>query len=239
MFLYHGTSAAAVPHILKEGIKPRQESGLLPNHDLIYNQGDPNCVYMSKGYASFFAAAAAGFVDEELAAAAMFEIDTDLLIEDLLVPDEEFIAPRTSYIWENDELSFQDIIVRSRIFMTACREAWKNSLLSTGTCAYMGIIPPAAIKRVSYIDFQKMNFAMQNDILDISVSEEAFRIAACKYKMIDAWFFGGKVEYGYGLISKEQHRQSAEYIKEFEKMWQDRSMVKIEICPRYKNGRAL
>ncbi|MBD2292525.1 hypothetical protein H6G06_03255 [Anabaena sphaerica FACHB-251] len=78
---------------------------------------------------------------------ALIEIDINSLEKDKLYPDEDFLAlsnlpcqigetpeERTKYFKENLE-SYQDYL--------------KDSLQKMGNCCYLGIIPPAAISRIT------------------------------------------------------------------------------------------
>lgn len=70
------------------------------------------------------------------------------------------------------------------------------------------------------------------DITDVSLSAETFKLYADKYRMVDAWFWGGDVELGFGLLSRQQQNQRsrAKARKEFRELWSDRSMIRIEEC---------
>lgn len=232
MLLYHGTTAAAVPSILEHGLLPRQASGLEPTSPIFEFQGHPECVYLANAYSSYFAAEIVGSEHGFTGSAAILEIDADRLDDGLFLPDDFVMAQMLA---ENPRLaheSFEEIAALARDAMTHNHGEWKNSLYLMGTCAYQGIVPPAAIARVCYVDFSKMQPAMLFDIIDISVSVEAFKICGIKYRMLDSWFWGAEVEFGFGLLSNQQlnQRTMAKARKEFRELWSDRSMVRIEEC---------
>lgn len=228
-YLYHGTSAAAVPSILEHGVHPRQTSGAEPISQIVEFQGYPDWVYLSNAYASYFAAEAVGSDGGFTGEAAILEIDTDLLNEELILEDE---LVTEWLLLDNRRYAYiprEELIAMARDRMS---HDWLNSLELMGTCAYRGIVPPSAIKRVCYIDFANMPPHMLFDITDMTLSVEAFKMSGVKYRMLDAWFWGGEVELGFGLLSRQQQNQrsKARARKEFREMWSDRSMVRIEEC---------
>jgi len=78
-----------------------------------------------------------------------------------------------------------------------------------------------------------MKPAMFIDLTDIGVSVMAFSVCANKYRMFDAWFWGGEMKFGYGLVSNHQLNKLADYKrvkKAFSALWSDRSMVRVEEC---------
>jgi len=230
MLIYHGTSAAAVPCILKDGLQPRRISGVQPTSNDPICQGHPDCVYLAYGYASFFAADKVGSDEGE---AAILEIDSNLLNPGLFLPDDYVLGQLLSGDPGRAHDSNEKIAAEARDGMTQLNSQWEKSLELMGTCAYHGTVPPAAIKRVCYIDFLKMKPAMFFDITDIGVSVQAFSVCAAKYRMVDGWFWGGDVKFGYGLVSNQQLKRRTDYKrakKAFSELWSDRSMVRIENC---------
>lgn len=229
MYLYHGTSAAAVPSILEYGILPRETSGLEPISQLLVGQGCPDCVYLTNAFSSYFAAEAVRTDDGFSGEAAILEIDTDLLNQELFLEDE---LVREFLLTVNPSLVYmprEKLIVMAREKM--CRD-WLNSLELLGTCAYRGIVPPSAIKRVCYIDFAKMTPRMLFDIIDVSLTVEAFNISEIKHRMLDSWFWGDEVYLRFGsMFRQHQNRLSRVRVrKEFRELWSDRSMIRIEEC---------
>lgn len=114
---------------------------------------------------------------------------------------------------------FEQYYARATMLMTGCNEGWEESLKQMGICAYHGAVPPSAISRVSYIDFSKMSHYQELDVLDIGMSVTAYQANSRKYNMIEDWFFGGSVTFGYGVVPDkelrrmpgfEQHRKAFE-----------------------------
>lgn len=237
MYLYHGTSSAAVPTIFEHGIMPRTLSGVAPNSEQYMFQGHPDCVYMANGYASFHAAEAVKSANGFRGEAAILEIDTDLLKKRFLLPDDFVLAYDMSRKPENAGVPIDDLIFCARALMPCYAAEWTTSLYNMGTCAYWDVIPPYAIRRVSYVDFDSMEIYMLDTILDISVSAQAYLAVGKKYRMLDAWFMGAEVVPGFGLVPPGQLCISDEYMAAFQAMWQDRSMLRLENNPAYMKRR--
>lgn len=227
MILYHGTTAAAVPKILKEGILPRQISGAQPSSQCHELQGHPECVYLANAYTSFYAAEAAKSPEGIIGEAAILEIDTDLLDNRLFLPDHFFMAQLADELPYFSRKSHEKVIAKVHAGMTELKLNWRVFFEIMGTCSYRGIIPPSAIKRTCFIDFSIMHPAMLAEIINMCAPLIAL---VNKYRMIDAWFWGGEVEYRFGLLPHPQSMYSERAIKAFRKLWSDRSMVRIEEC---------
>ena len=110
MKIYHGTSSANVDKILLNGITPRGDTE--SHWDRYPSRND--LVYLSTAYPFYFACVAAQ-VDE---ISAVFEVDTDLLDTEWMLPDEDFIAQ----CWDRRRSDFSD---RSRI---PCRQMFLTDI---------------------------------------------------------------------------------------------------------------
>jgi hypothetical protein len=165
MLLYHGTSLKNGEKILKSGIKPRQaEPG---NWERCEVPSHPQCVYLTSVYAGYFAECAAGGDDGW----AVFEIDTNQLNPDHLLPDEDYLAQIARRGFPEAEwpemggpenagmvryfsrylLNYSPKLSRpegeSQITFAGKLASWRESIEDLGTCAYYGGVPRSAMTR--------------------------------------------------------------------------------------------
>lgn len=162
--------------------------------------------------------------------AAIIKINTDFLNKESFLPDEFVLAHAVADLSGE---GFEQSYARASILMTSCNQGWRDSLDQMGTCAYQGVVPPAPISRVSYIDFAKMSTLQELDVLDVGMSVTAYQVMSKKYKMIEDWFFGGEVTFGCGMAPEKKLRKIPAFEKrrmQFNMVWSDRSMVRIEEC---------
>lgn len=145
MRLYHGTSAANVAKILKEGIKPRgKKKGNWEEHP-----SAPDRVYLTKAYAVYFACAAT----ENGGKGAVIAVDVDPA---KLVADEDSLA----------QVDWADIPEMAGMSLAEKTRYWKKnahlypamaewSLDNLGNAAHMGKIEPEEIEAVVEFDIDK------------------------------------------------------------------------------------
>ena len=195
MLLYHGTSAAVARLALKEGILPRADLDDLEGN-WKDNPSNPFLVYLTSAYALYFAMAASGDEDE----VAIIEVDTDKL-PGVMLPDEDFLeqASRTQDLPSDpfwDELrEMKSMEQRTRWFrnnLLCFQHVWEDSVKGLGNCAHMGVIPPAAITRVSFYK-PSSNRGVTMMSLDPAIAIMNFRFCGAKYEALTQWVMGEEV----------------------------------------------
>jgi len=209
MKVYHGTSRSAAEVALKSGLRPRGKSK--GNWESCPSRSD--LVYLTTAYAAYFALAASKPGEDW----AILEVDTDLLDEDLLLPDEDFLEQAT-----RDNKAFADSWAdvgyspdgtmhertawfRERLeFFQACTE---ESVDGIGNCACCGGVLPEAITRaVAYSGFDRetSNPTITTLAVDPQITIMNYKFVGNKYRSLTSWFFGDgydwKVMLGYSFM---------------------------------------
>jgi hypothetical protein len=155
MKLYHGTNGQWLSRILRTGLKPRGLSGGRSNwnHSV---RSNPRCVYLTDSYAAYFAFNASRGNEPQCA---VIEIDTDLLDDTNLFPDEDFLeqASRRMKDAVPGDMKQRTLHYRKNQFTYdwPCENPadgsmttwWEASLTHLGTCSHRGEIPVSAITR--------------------------------------------------------------------------------------------
>ena len=179
MKVYHGTAYKALPYILKHGIKPRQDNeGNWPK--AISREG---FVYMTTCYPLYYAIQATKDNSKKIV---IFEVETDLLRQSRLAPDEDFIG---------SVLSLQ-LKISIEEGMAMClnpldwRHEWRKGVANMGNCCYFGKIPLKAITRYAIID-TKNNVALLMRGMDPSISLMNYRLMSETYLSLVAHVFDG------------------------------------------------
>lgn len=152
MILFHGTSFAHYESIMKRGILPRQVTG--GEGTWVIPASGEDRVYLSNCFALYYAVSASE--DDDLLVLA---IDTELLDETQLVPDEDAIeqsfslAPNKLSPMHGTEPGEErrSIAIDMARAMQGTR-AWNDSIEAIGGCAHIGTIPPSAIVKAVRID---------------------------------------------------------------------------------------
>lgn len=155
MLLYHGTSESVARRALKEGLRPRSDTGV-PSLWERTVPSNPNVVYLTSSYPGYFA----GHAAKDGERWAIIEVDIDELDEMDLHPDEDALEQGSRQQGETgfDEL---DALPRSamkertlwfRDNIDLFQDLWERSLEGLGTVGHYGAIPPKAILRVSFYD---------------------------------------------------------------------------------------
>lgn len=179
MRLYHGTSGRLLRTILENGLWPRGEVGdgnwkEFPSRE--------DMVYLTDAYPFFFAVN--NCENEDFCV--VFEVETGLMVEELLHPDEDFVAQTLAH-QRNKSLS--EIHEKVKGELEFYQHHWKDSLERLGTCAYQDVIEPKAITR--YCKFhpsQRVELAM--NMMDPSISLMNYFLLADKYRNLTQWMFG-------------------------------------------------
>jgi len=194
MKLYHGTNGTTAKRALTEGLLPRSETGVPGNWD--EHPSQPGLVYLTAAYAPYFAMAATE-VGESWG---IVEVNTDLLQERDLLPDEDFLEQASRgqdlvSIWEDFPqdlgMGARTAWFRERVQMFA--HLWEVSLGRLGNCAHQGAIPPQAITRVSTFD------PTTNPLLGMAAGDPViamlnYQVCGAKYRAMCQWLMGEDVE---------------------------------------------
>jgi len=205
MKLYHGTSAEVARLALKEGLKPR--AGLTNKNGNWKHtvESNPNCVYLTSCYAGYFAHCATK--DDNSTELGVLEIDTDLLDQQLLLPDEDFLEQVSrGQHWDNPRIQRplaaiekklkgkgnlmkeRTIWFREHIWWFG-GDLWQHSVNHMGTCCHYGLIPPSAITRASIFDWEKArDIGMK--LIDPSITPINYKICSDGYKAVTRWMMG-------------------------------------------------
>jgi hypothetical protein len=167
--LFHGTRASLLDDVLKDGLQPRRFSGRMTNWP--DNPSSPDGVYLSRLYAPYFAAAAAGDTDEKWM---LVEVDWRNL--PLLLPDEDFLEQATRTQRQKGEVDMPDVPVDMqgatawfREKLLHFRDEWKNSVQYLGNCVAYGYVPPQQIKACYVFDWDRHR-AQAFDALDPTIT---------------------------------------------------------------------
>jgi hypothetical protein len=169
MKLYHGTSERFLARILANGIKPRKNcEGNWPNCP-----SHPSMVYLTTAYPLYFALNAT--LDGEKAL--ILEIESTLLHENKLFPDEDFIVEATHQSHE-----------AIRKHLKNFQNYWQKSIEHLGQCCYQGTIPVEALTRYCLFDSSRTDITMMG--LDPCISVINYRFCKEKYIGLVAWLFG-------------------------------------------------
>lgn len=210
MLLYHGTSERVARDVLKHGLGPRDDTGGEGNWEDHPSAG--GMVYLTAAYAPFFAMNASNEGERW----AVIEIDTDLLDEDNLRPDEDFLeqitrSPENRQTLHNmgvEHCDEGDILALDASMEERTRwirdhieffgpywgngEMWEKSIEGIGNCAHIDWIGPEAITRVGLFD-PTSNEAIAMLSLDPSITLMNYLICKNKYTNLTRWFMGDDV----------------------------------------------
>ena len=120
-----------------------------PGKDL---PSSPDVIYLTTAYAAYFAMNAT----PEKERWGIIEIDMDRLLDEDMVPDEDFMEQVTrGHTMENWDLPAAGMPGRTKWFsdrLTAFHPCWTDSLAGLGNCGYANSIPAEAITRVGLYD---------------------------------------------------------------------------------------
>lgn len=214
MKLYHGTSEGSAKKALEEGIKPRAITRKEGNWSHFISS-NPAHVYLTVAYAPYFALCSTR-KEENLA---VLEVDTDLLQEDCLRPDEDFLEQATRGNPNMlPHLPMKDRTMWFRKHLKDFASHWKDSLKGLGTCSHKGVVPPQAITRASAFSLEgwKLNLC-----IDPSICLVNFRVCGDRYKAFTKWAIGDPVTVE-EILSWELHHLPQDIVSERRKELDDR-----------------
>lgn len=181
MKLYHGTNEKHLKAILAEGIKPR---GKKPGNWKHTVKSRADAVYLSLGYAPYFAAQAT-----PKGRMAIIEIDTKKLNPWKLAPDEDCLAQADKSATRIPGLMDRTAAYRERLQDYTGENQWWASVNLIGNCCHLGEIEPDAITRVAVADIGKTPSLLMA-CCDPSITITNWRLIGSKYRGLTKWIFG-------------------------------------------------
>lgn len=187
MKLYHGTSNVYASRILKDGLAPRSSR---TNGNWKEYASREDLVYLTTAYPWFFAMHTSSNGEVEDTKAVVLEIESSLLDESKLLPDEDFIV---QVVAANKGVPMEEIHneIRDNIDDWAAVDGtplWQYSLNLLGTCSHRGPIPRAAITRYCVLDRRKralLGAMAYNDGPHLGGPHE-------QHRHLTKWLFGDK-----------------------------------------------
>jgi len=190
--LYHGTTETIGRRALTEGLKPRNLTGKSNWKHTV--ESNPTLIYLTAAYAPYYALQAVKNLKKQKFA--IIEIETDLLDETKMRPDEDFIEQATRRDEKNsagisgNTMNERTAYIRNHI--DEFSNSWKLSVEHLGNCAYKGVIKKTAITRVSVVEISQCR-EMCFEAMEPVISLANYRICGAQYRMLNRWFMGEKV----------------------------------------------
>ena len=179
----------------RSGLKPRCETNRASHWD--EHPSHEALVYLTKVYAPYFAMTAAARMEEDVWG--IVEVDTDVLDEFDMLPDEDFLAqvtedpsdfakvaaalPRSGLTPRKPTMQQRTQWFKDRLGHFA--HAWEASANHLGTCAHSGAIPTEAITRVALFD-PKTDPVAAMDAADPTISLLNYKLCSGKYEKLTA-----------------------------------------------------
>lgn len=201
-FIYHGTTGDVALRALREGLRPRVQTGAASHWDHTVSSST-DLVYLTACYAPYFAMTAQ---PKDLPAPdqrwAVLEIDLEALDEDRLMPDEDFLEQGSRGVempsWCNElglrrckGMKARTVWFRQHIELF--HELWEASIDHLGTVAHQGAIPPSAIRRVGIFTPNQEAGAIVASVLDPMIMIENFKYMNGRYRAVTRWFVGDAI----------------------------------------------
>lgn len=151
-FLYHGTSASALPRILRHGLRPRKP-GQIGNYAKAMSGAGR--IYLSDSYALHYA----GVARRGSAPVMVLKIPMARLDASRLIPDEDWLAmdwaKRNNSGRKLDQMSPRSALRFCRDHIAPSRpDLAMDSLDRLGVVAYRGAIPADAIEDIAIVSTQ-------------------------------------------------------------------------------------
>lgn len=174
MFLYHGSSAAHLESVRKQGLVPR---GAKPSQ-WEDEPSRPDMVYLTDSYPHFFGTMGGNQMT------VAYEIDLNTLDPRRLLPDEDYIAQKGLV----SESPGESIMTAARRRLEDFSGLWRSSLLELGTCCYHGKIPASAIKRCCQFN-RPMNGKLALRWVAHAIGLDEHTQMGDLYKNLNLWMF--------------------------------------------------
>lgn len=184
MKLYHGTTAAHLDAILKNGLVPRGKGAGNWAHT---TKSRSDCVYLTDAYAPYFCFSAVGGAPN--AQCLVMEVDSDKLDPALLLPDEDTLVHGVKP--EGDipaDMRKRTRYWRNRLLRFAGSDMWQTSLSYLGTCAHLGTVSAGAITRYAVWP-DKPNIGLRF-VWDPTISPLNYKICGSSYRQGTKRLFG-------------------------------------------------
>jgi hypothetical protein len=186
MKLYHGTTERVARLALLEGLKPRALTGDA-GHWKHTVDSNPDHVYLTSVYAVYFATCAWEKGDR----LAILEVDTDLLDDGMMRPDEDFLEQVTRGRGPGPKRG--GMKARTHWFrkrLDGFAHHWEDSARGLGTCSHRGTIPASAITRAAAF---KPDPCIAQSALDPAICLINYQICRGKYVALTRWAIGDEV----------------------------------------------
>jgi hypothetical protein len=200
MMLYHGTKAALLTTLTREGILPREmqkkKSRGNWTHTITSNR---KAIYLTDAYPGHFASVASGKTR-----GLILEIDRGALLPWLLCPDEDMLEQLSRNVPSNGSNNLApgdwSMAKRTRYYRQLAPMNPKladKSLEMMGTCGYYGPISWKAVRRYVIVDWEKLvenNPVMFYMACDTMVSVMNYKVLKTRHRELNKWFFGESVD---------------------------------------------
>lgn len=194
MIVYHGTSLTRWKKIKRDGLIPRGATGHSNwGHSIDSN---PEMIYFTDAYAMHFCLNSIQQFKGKIDKGVIIEIDTDLLDQSLLMPDEDAIEQIGRHTIDDLPKEW-NMIQRTKHYRDNIREYaakgldFKWSMSALGTAAYRGIVPPEAFTRSAVINV-KAAAELSFTYMDCQISVLNYKFCQEKYKLLSKMIFGLK-----------------------------------------------
>lgn len=186
-FLYHGTSAMVAAKAIKEGLRPRSAGGKSNWKRTV--ESNPDAIYLTDAYPLYFA------LNCDCDTPTVLQIDVSKLNTNFLVPDEDVLEQAgRGHDDVKGGMKQRTRWYRKRLKNYMATDAWLKSLQAMGTCGSLAPIPPEAISRVAFVDYDKApTLCMQG--MDASISLANYRFCGPQYRNLTNRIFGLPTEH--------------------------------------------
>jgi hypothetical protein len=190
--IYHGTTETIGRRALTEGLKPRNLTGKSNWKHTV--ESNPTLIYLTTAYAPYYALQAVK--ERKGVKFAIVEIETDLLDETKMRPDEDFIEQATRRDEKNSAgirgKTMNERVEYVRNHIDEFSSSWLLSVQHLGNCAFKGVIKKTAITKVSVVDISKCK-SMCFEAMEPVISLANYKICGAQYRMLNRWFMGESV----------------------------------------------
>ena len=207
MYLYHGTNFGALENIMKEGLLPRMDTGGSNRWGEFPSRED--CIYLSRLYAPYFALNKTEVGEKWL----LIRIKKEALIQDLLLPDEDYVAgilPK-----DMDNMSLAEKTEFARRLLPNLIDRTDDSIRMLGNCAYRSHVNLKQIDKIVAFDL-KQN-PLMNIAIDPTITVMNALMMGGKYTALTEWFFEEPTEEGLSKIMFAGPTEPSE--KAFDEAW--------------------
>lgn len=234
MKLYHGTTEAVACRALRDGLLPRIAHGRSNWGHGITTESNPSLVYMTSVYAPYFGLQAIDCADIKAGfKIGIVEIETDMLQERWMRPDEDFIEQVTRNENDTKRLGIKGVGMAERTkwvrnHIDQFSGMWKLSVEHLGNCAHKGQLPAHAITRVSICQISASTL-MLIAARDPAITWVNKKFCGDKYAMITRWCMGESVTLDEWLKLNHQEHMREQMPNEAVK-WHEEQLNKNQTC---------